>query len=948
MSYQHRPPTVNMKSLAVAVALLALVQGIASAETFTLKQVPGSLVDWKDSGYYVGNAAPTGASTDEIVIPLGMTVTVSYPTDSAVIAFLNGIDNVKPAHTQVSDGPIAKFVVNVEEGSTLDWTSRFESHVDSNNKHGSYSYVQKTGPGTLRLCNTGAYVYQSRFVVSEGEMWLPPLPDGATSKQYKYYGAVLVEAAGIVRTDRCNGNAIWDLDGLYNDGVVKTESDTSTTVYLGSDSNLLPPQTMKCDGQYNGKLSIYVRNAHLELMGTNSTVNYLAICGWASYGTLLMPELRAIQLGMKADATSALGKADPAIHIEGDIGGRFIYCGKGETSNKDMRFIGYAHSEINGGEHGGLRLTGSFTRYASSTTWNPTVVFGGDHTNACEFAGSNADFKFTSDSASQYFGRTYVRYIKKIGTGEWHFPFNINYTSGGTVAVADGTLSYDYMDVKGRLSSLGLSTNCYAEMTRQPYPTDCPTNHVDYAFLLGGDSESETGFFESRTNSVQQCTDRPFGLKGRGGFRANCGEVRYANVFGVTSGAATLVLDGTNAYENIVCDVSDGTEGGKVSVEKNGSGTWVLGGDQTFTGALTVNGGTLVVRRPEQTYRRYRLLIKEIVNNNAALLERRGTPSGNVQTVSFAEVGLWDENNRRINMNLAYNPDYRTLQPGQCAWGWSLNMSGTTAALNTTLLFDGNRYTYVNGVKTWGAVNNSFIAYGSGVTNPGAKQSEPLTWIPLDMYLADGEKPVHHFDVYAGDTANLLGQVPAVFQLLASVDGIHWDEVSEDLTYEHSNTRYAWFSTGTSASLINNETGDLNSPDTATFNRADGWTTTKTAPTKVFSLLENVGPVTVANGATLKYEGVAAGAPALSNLKFATGATGSIDGFAFAQEGMIEIDEMPDSSVSIAVSLPHSTGLSNFGTWHVKVGDQEKAAYRVAASEDGFTITKKGFCIILL
>ena len=83
-------------------------------------------------------------------------------------------------------------------------------------------------------------------------------------------------------------------------------------------------------------------------------------------------------------------------------------------------------------------------------------------------------------------------------------------------------------------------------------------------------------------------------------------------------------------------------------------------------------------------------------------------------------------------------------------------------------------------------------------------------------------------------------------------------------------------------------------------------------------------------------------------LKFETGATGSIDGFAFAQGGTIEIDEMPDYSVSIAVSLPHSTGLSNFGKWHVKVGGQAKPAYRVTAREDGFTITKKGFCLILL
>lgn len=103
----------------------------------------------------------------------------------------------------------------------------------------------------------------------------------------------------------------------------------------------------------------------------------------------------------------------------------------------------------------------------------------------------------------------------------------------------------------------------------------------------------------------------------------------------------------------------------------------------------------------------------------------------------------------------------------------------------------------------------------------------------------------------------------------------------------------------------------------------------------------------VANGATLKYEGSSDGAPALSYIKLDIGATGSIDGFAFAQGGTFEIDEMPDANVSIAVSLPRSTNLSNVASWTVKVGEQN-TRYRVKAREGGFTVMKKGFCVNFL
>ena len=57
-----------------------------------------------------------------------------------------------------------------------------------------------------------------------------------------------------------------------------------------------------------------------------------------------------------------------------------------------------------------------------------------------------------------------------------------------------------------------------------------------------------------------------------------------------------LTLGGTNSGDNTVAGViSDnvGTSGGKVSIIKNGAGTWVLSGTNTYSGNTTVAGGKL-------------------------------------------------------------------------------------------------------------------------------------------------------------------------------------------------------------------------------------------------------------------------------------------------------------------------------------------------------------------
>lgn len=144
-------------------------------------------------------------------------------------------------------------------------------------------------------------------------------------------------------------------------------------------------------------------------------------------------------------------------------------------------------------------------------------------------------------------------------------------TYDGPTTISGGTLSASMLADGGSSSNIGAST-------------------ASGNLLLDGGVLQYTGSGHS--------TDRLFTLTENGGGieASGSGELNFTNTSSVEfdgTGARTLTLAGSNTGQNILAAaLVDGT-GGATSIIKDGAGTWVLTGVNTYTGTGTINGGTL-------------------------------------------------------------------------------------------------------------------------------------------------------------------------------------------------------------------------------------------------------------------------------------------------------------------------------------------------------------------
>lgn len=752
---------------------------------------------------------------------------------------------------------------------------------------GYFGKLVKKGNGVLQLGNAvlvnGAVSnYKLKEVVVDGGTLISP----TNIPSYNHFN-------GGTLTVNENGTFIIPSPGnfrferLFGTGTISNlvgRSGTTQFQLLGSGSDF--------GGRLDGTFK-YMSGAGINLTGTGSTFNntftIYGLDAQRTKGTVGVMKLGASgnPSSVGLNSTIYLGSSDGSACL--------LYLGQGEWTNR--RFpLGATKGEpvtIDAGAHGGLYFAGEGI-FMNWTGMIPLVLDGSNTVNACVI--SNSIACKTSN------GTNYTVQITKKGTGKWRFTNSAN-TMAGAIAVENGTLQFDSLAERGTACALGIATELY----EPAYGTRGKT--VDYAYLIG--SEGARGVMEYLGAAKVVCTNRPVRLRGAGGgFAANGGSMKIGNFASADATGSTLVLSGSNNVTNFALDVTDGA--GPLSVVKDGSCTWVLDRRQDFSGSLSVNGGTLIARNSHgQKYSWYRIWFKE-----KGCTSPKYSGLEDSEWIQVAEFGLKNASGEQQNICTAQKSDWTTLEPGECAPGVTSGFVEKTANLKLKNMFDGTTGAYAQ----------------CGSTSKTYQIGDPETWFPVVLRLPEGADDVVKFDIMyqqRGTGGNIYaGRNPTAFSIEASVDGMFWEEVGgmDDIPITSLGAN-VWISQ-TSTYISTPELFALTSA-TQTY---DG------------EVLANVGAISVASGATLRFEGVEV---PVSKLNLASAGNGTIENVAFASSGTLTVDGVERGNVtSLAVTFLNCSNVGNLANWTLCLEEGNASRYRIQVGTDGsITIVPVGFII---
>lgn len=707
------------------------------------------------------------------------------------------------------------------------------------------------------------------------------------------------------------------LKGLSGFGLITNATAATRKLYIGVAGSTTQ---WEFGGVIAGKIIVY-NLARMRFSGTEST----ATGGIVVYrnknsdnGDPVCGILEIARFGKGGDDASSIGKppassSSSEASIDIRYSGWLSYFGLGETTDRNFAFRYLTGGEaaypntLDAGANGGVTFTGTF-ELARTAGYAARMVLTGSNTSECVIAGGMKD---TGSGGG-------ATHITKKGIGAWRFADNDSRKNVGGIAVEEGTLRFDSIAEVGTVCSLGLATNL-----QKPYQgAYTADNNREYAYILGG--ATTNAVFEFTGSAYNTVSTRPMVLTGKGGHLKNGSPVKEGISFSGVSALAdgddvkTLYLSGASPLSSLG-EVSDGD--GKVGITKLDSGTWLLFGNQTFSGPLNVEAGKLMVGARPYTW--FRFTVKGVSN----------------QVFYMQEVGLFNARGERQNLNIsAVNPpalynyaenkgdylsnsiDYRTLLLGQAV-----------VATTKTIYYWRKESFWISGLFD-GTLDN---VWRSAVRTDTAKPTADSNWIPIVFRLPEGADVVSACDVVTGAKDNI-GQSVTAFSLEGSCDGENWapllDKTTEDFSGKIANK---WVSNNVSFPSADGK----HIP-------AEGWRFTGHEPAAE-SQLENVSAVNVAPGATLK----AVGAVTLNMLTLdAMRGNGTIDGFDFAKTGVVDVLSADSSEREIRASITFLNcpegALKRLEGWRVTFDGVRNGA-TVSVVDDVVTVRRPGTVVVV-
>jgi fibronectin-binding autotransporter adhesin len=244
------------------------------------------------------------------------------------------------------------------------------------------------------------------------------------------------------------------------------------------------------------------------------------------------------------------------------INGGLAYIGAGSTTDRQFT-VGVA----------GASLSASGTGPVNFTSTAP-ITFTGTNARTLTLRGANTDNNTLSAEITN--AGSGVTRLTKIEAGTWVLG-NENNTYTGITRIDGGVLAVTKLADGLQASSIGASSSAAANL------------------VIGNASTLRyTGSTESSTNRQFTLSQGVTYIEASGG-----GALKFTNTGNVTlSGSAerTIALGGTNTGDNTMGGtIADASATGRTTLAKNDSGTWILTGNNTYTGNTVINAGNLMI-----------------------------------------------------------------------------------------------------------------------------------------------------------------------------------------------------------------------------------------------------------------------------------------------------------------------------------------------------------------
>ena len=349
-------------------------------------------------------------------------------------------------------------------------------------------------------------------------------------------------------------------------------------------------------------------------------------------------------------------------------------------------------------------------------------------------------------------------------------------------------------------------------------------------------------------------------------------------ISGGAAGTTTLNLAGTNTNSNTISGAIVNGSATNLAVTMNGSGTWVLGGADTYTGATTVNGGTLSLTGSIAGTTNSALVVgggKFIYNGAAA-----------TQTMNGFTVNAGAST---INNNTAHTLALGALTARNTGGTVNFN-SNTTGTITTSAGFDGSGVilgpwaTYTgSGTLSYATLSGSNVAAYSGASTATATGIVSAT---TNYSISNAGLTLAATTAFTGNTLQFAGGTSADSLTIGSggltLNGILSTNTNATTTTIGTSTLHAG-STGTNSELVITGNQPLtigsviangNGNSVVTYSGTGALSITGTANSFTGGLYINSGTISCTNG--LASTTLDAAALGNGNVTLASGATLSI------------------------------------------------------------------------